>query len=165
MTSKNVLTKTLSSLTLLSMLLLTAGPSFAQENAAAPPNKGALVDIKDSTITFTYDGRLLFRGTIRFDGSVLDRQVKIYEDGRKIQQVALLTTHSSNKKIRISTSAFESYQLHSVSQRTGIQTTCTARTLQLTSTISQSVILNHTQQIYRPGKGSNILCRLYQEKL
>ncbi|HCA81163.1 MAG TPA: hypothetical protein DEP53_15640 [Bacteroidetes bacterium] len=108
MTYKNVLTKTLSSLTLLSMLLLTAGPSFAQENAAAPPNQEALVDIKDSTITFTYDGRLLFRGTIRFDGSVLDRQVKIYEDGRKIQQVALLTTHSSNKKIRISGTVYGS---------------------------------------------------------
>jgi hypothetical protein len=82
-------------------LLLPVLASGVSAQTAAPPNSPARVEIRDSSITIRYDGKVIFAGTISCDMSVLDHSTQSYYEGKAVQQIVLLTTHDWNKKIRI----------------------------------------------------------------
>lgn len=82
-------------------LLLLVLASGVSAQTAAPPNSPARVEIRDSSITIRYDGKVIFAGTISCDMTVLDHSTQSYYEGKAVQQIVLLTTHDWNKKIRI----------------------------------------------------------------
>jgi hypothetical protein len=89
-------------------LVLLATCCFAQGLSVAPPNRGAIVAIQDSTMTIRYNGKVIFEGRISCDRAMLDNQTQTYQQGKALQQVVLLTTHDWNKKIKITGTVYGS---------------------------------------------------------
>ena len=92
----------------ISLSIVSASFSDELKPNAAPPNAPASIEIKKTTISISYNNRIIFSGEMNLAAETFLHKNNVYQEGEKIQQVILLTTLDWNKRIKISGKLFGS---------------------------------------------------------